>query len=157
MAASKAAAIAACRDTQGRITPRAVWQAARDPNHVLHREFQWDIKKAAEREWDRTAAELIREVRFVVTYEDRKIRVPCYVSDPREKASSYIPVARIARNSKASHAVLQREVEQIVGLIERGLKIAASFGLVSSFERMLREAQKVERELADLDRDEARV
>jgi hypothetical protein len=156
--AIKAAAIAACRDATGRVTPKAVWQAARDTLNPLHKEFNWDLRKAAEREWERTAAQLIREVKFVVTYEERKVLVPYYVSDPKAVTSTYIQTARVARNARQSQSVLREEVSAIVARISRALKLAAAFNLVSSFERMLDEARDVELKLDGIEEeDEARV
>jgi len=153
----KAAAIAALQDAQGRVTPRSVWQAARSPAHPLHNEFEWDTKKAAEKEWDRTAASIIREVKFVVEYEDARVVVPFYLSDPRALTSTYIPTIRAAKNAKLKTSILREEVDRIVGGINRGMKIAAAFGLVSSFERMLEDARRIEVELDAYDGDRAQA
>jgi|SRR5882672_941208 len=153
----RAAAIAALQDSQGRVTPRSVWQAARSPNHPLHYEFEWDLKKAAEKEWDRTAAAIIREVKFVVEYQDQKIIAPYYVSDPRAVISTYIPTIRASKNVKLKTGILREEVDRIVGSINRGMKLAAVFGLVSSFERMLSEARRVEIEINAYDEEDARA
>ncbi len=155
----QAEAIAACRDTQGRVTPTAVWKAAKDPTHILHDKFQWDVNRAAEKEWERTAAELIRQVRFHVEYEDRQIAVPFYVSDPRNDESSYVATSRVAKNGALSERVLRDELDRISSAIRRAMNLAAAFGLVSSFERMLDQATEIETRLSDIgdEGDEARV
>jgi len=150
----RAQAIAALQDSQGRVTPRSVWQAARDPLHPLHNEFEWDLKKAAEREWDRTAAGIIREVKFEVIYEETKIIAPYYVSDPRATTSTYIPTIRVAKNVKLKTSVLREEVDRIVSAINRGIKLASAFGLVRPFEAMLEEARGVEITINAYDEDE---
>lgn len=156
--AKKAEAIAACRDGKGRITPRAVWQAARDPTSPLHGDFNWDVQRAAEQTWERTASELIRQVRFIIEYDDRKVAVPFYVSDPRTEESSYVATSRIAANATLSERVLRDELERITAAIRRALKLAAAFGLSSSFERMLEQATEIETRLGDADvGDEARA
>jgi hypothetical protein len=153
----QAEAIAACRDAQGRITPTAVWKAAQDPENVLHPKFQWDVDKAAERDWERTASELIRQVRLIVEYEERKIAVPFYVSDPRNDTSAYVATSRVARSAVLSERVLRDELDRITAAIHRAMNLAAAFGLVSSFERMLEQATEIETRLGDHDDDEARV
>lgn len=154
----RAAAIAACREKSGRIIPQAVVEAARDPASVLHDEFEWDVAKAAERDWIRTACELIRSVKFIVEYEDRKIIAPFYVSDPGRDESAYVQTARIAKNGAMSERVLRDELARIVGAIHRAMNLAAAFGLKSSFERMLDEAVQIEHALGgDDDGDDARA
>lgn len=143
----RAAAIAACRDKGGRISPKVVVDAARDPKSPLHVEFEWDLKAAAEREWLRTASELIRSVKFEIEYEDRKIIAPFYVSDPTRSESAYISTAYIAKNGAMSERVLRDELDRIVGAIHRAMTLASAFGLKSSFERMLEQATEIEMRL----------
>jgi hypothetical protein len=150
VAARRAAAIALCRDEQGRVTPRAVWLAARDPQHVLHDEFDWDIKAAAEKHWEVTAARLIRLVKFEVVYKSITIAAPFYVADPRSGAKGYVSTASIARHGALKEKVLRAEMARIVALLNRGLKLAAAFGLVDRFERMLDDARDVELSLDNL-------
>jgi hypothetical protein len=152
----RAAAIAACRDKSGRIAPNIVVDAARDPASPLHDEFEWDVAKAAERDWIRTACELIRSVKFIVEFEDRKIIAPYYVSDPSRDESAYIQTARVAKNGAMSERVLRDELARIVGAIHRAMTLASAFNLKSSFERMLDEAVKIEHSLGgDDDGEEA--
>jgi hypothetical protein len=153
----RAAAIAACRDKSGRVSPRRVVDAARDPSSPLHGEFEWDVNAAAEREWLRTASELIRSVKFIVEYEDRKIIAPFYVSDPSRSESAYVATAQIAKNGTMSERVLRDELDRIVAAIHRAMTLAAAFGLKSSFERMLDQATEIETRLDDGDADEARA
>jgi hypothetical protein len=140
--------------------PRTLWQQAKaDPNHILHKEFDWDVQRSAEREWDRRAAELIREVKAFVTYEDRVIAVPYYVSDPSTDESLYTTTARVAKSGTMSQHVLKRELAGIKAAINRALGLAMAFNLKSSFERMLDEVVRIESRLAEFEssEDEARV
>lgn len=140
----KAAAIAACRDSAGRITPKAVVEAARDPASVLHSEFEWDVKKAAQREWERTASELIRQVKFVIQYEDRKVIAPYYVSDPTSDESGYVPVVSVAKKKSASRQMLRDELQRIKQAIHRAMTLAVAVDLVGDFEKMLRDVVEIE-------------
>lgn len=154
----KADAIAALKDSSGRVTPKALVIAARDPSHECHEDFDWNDTTAAQRDRERTAAELIRQVRFIVEYEDRKIVVPFYVSDPREKSSSYVASSRVAKNVALSERVLRDELDRITSAIRRAMGLAATFNLTSSFERMLDQAMEIETRLAGIDDgDEARA
>jgi len=153
----KAQAIAACRDTNGRITPKAVWLAARNPKSILHGEFEWNIEKAAEDAWNMRARELIREVTvFITRADDSKIIIPYYISDPSTNESAYVPTARIAKSASKSARVLQQEIDRIRGSIHRALGLAIAFGLENRFERMLSELIEAEQTLAENEGDDAR-
>lgn len=137
--AVKAAAIAACR-VRGRITPAAVVVAARDPKNPLHREFNWDVDKAAMAHWLDRARDLIREVRLVLTVENVRIAAPYYVSDPATLSASYIETSMAARKESTAHAVLLDELARITGAIGRAIQLSIVFDLKDRFEHMLHEA-----------------
>jgi hypothetical protein len=144
-----AEAIAACRDASGSITPKAVVAAARDPKSVLHSEFEWDADRAAEQTWLRTAAALIREVKFTVTFEDKKLVVPYYVSDPRSDESSYISTIKVARSQSLARAVLRDEMTRIKQAIHRAMGMACAVNLKKDFELMLEEVVAIETQITD--------
>ena len=151
----KAAAIAACRDAAGRISPTEVWKKAKaDPNHPLHREFNWNVEEAAMECWEARSRELIREVKFLLTYEGRIIAAPFYVSDPRTDESRYIASTRIARSGSASRRVLQAEIERIRAAVHRARALALVFNLESHFDRMLDQLTSAETSLGGDDDSE---
>jgi len=154
----RAAAINECRSKSGRVTPKSVVAHAKNPSSPLHSEFDWDINRAAQKEWERTASELIRSVKFIVEYEDREIVVPQWVSDPRIEESSYVSTQQVAeRSGSASRDVLREELQRIKSAVHRAMALAAAFGLVSSFQRMLDEALRIESDLSGVDEgDDAR-
>lgn len=142
-------AIEACADRTGRIDPVAVWRAARDPANPLHSEFEWDTKKAAEKHWTDTARRLIREIKFTVILEDRKIVAPYYVADPRSPGR-YSQTVRIATREDIAQRVLRDEVDRIESSIQRARALALSFELSSELEKMLAIATHI-RQLIDDD------
>src|SRR6516165_7184252 len=58
----------------GRLRPRDVWQAARDPRNALHRHFQWNKDRAAEKYWDQQARAIIHWIVRVPENEDEPPR-----------------------------------------------------------------------------------
>lgn len=142
-------AVAACADRSGRITPERVWQAARDPQHVLHNEFEWNVKKAAEQQWCETASRLIREFKFTVIIEKKKYLAPYYVSDHRVDYPAYVETARIARREDWAERQLQEELTRIEGAVKRARGLAAAFELQAHFERLLDNIIEIRRHLDD--------
>ena len=75
-------------EKHGELTPRAVLDTGRDPEHPLHGEFTWDGEKAAEKQRLSEAAALIRRVKITVVSSsnpDVEVRIRQYVAprDPR--------------------------------------------------------------------------
>lgn len=133
----KRKAIEACRDKHGRILPKLVVAAARNPRSPLHREFEWDDKKAAEiHRLDRAQA-LIREVKVSFTVDDVKFAAPYFVSDPSSRESAYVPTTAAAKDEELSEVILMDELRRIESAVIRARSIAAAFDLQSHFDRML--------------------
>lgn len=139
----KRKAIDACRDRHGRILPKLVVEAAKNPRSPLHKEFEWDDRKAAAIQRIDRARELIREVRLMVVYDDRKIATPFYVSDPASRESAYIPTTVAAKDEEVSESILLDELRRIESAVIRARSIAAAFDLVSHFDRMLNDVVEV--------------
>jgi hypothetical protein len=58
------------RANYGRLTPQAVVDAARDPDHVLHSRFEWDDQLAGEAYRRQQAHEMIKRVKVVYREPD---------------------------------------------------------------------------------------
>ncbi len=139
-------AIDQCKDALGRIIPRRLWKAAQaDKNHPYHNEFEWDQRLSAEENWDKRAAELIREIRLEVIIDDQKIMAPYYVSDPRSDGPGYISTVRIAKREDWAQSVLLDELKRLEGGINRARDLATVFKLESEFERLLENLFEVRR------------
>jgi hypothetical protein len=136
----KAEALLALEDKRGRIAPRRVVDAARDPSHPLHDLFPWDDSIAAERYRLDIAARIIREVRIITEVEDRPVRSIRYVRDPSlpPSASGYVALTSIARRSQAAIMVVAAEIDRAIGAVTRARAIADHVGLRDECERELR-------------------
>jgi hypothetical protein len=127
----------AIADRRGRVSPVALWRAARDPRHPLHHEYNWNVQEAAEAHWTETSKALMREVRVVVIEgKDTRYSVVGYVHDP-EDPGFYIPTIRIASREEIALRVLREEVERIEGHIIRARGLSIAFRLQHEFERLL--------------------
>jgi hypothetical protein len=115
----------------GYIEPAAVVEAARDPKCILHDEFEWDIRAAAEAHWLDTARSLIRFVRLETTTEPSKTMAPFYVIDPARppRSNRYVELNRAARDREVAERVLADEVDRIVQAIRRAQSVAGVLGL----------------------------
>lgn len=145
----KAEAIATCRDADGRIRPMRVVEAAKNPKSILHKEFPWDIKVAAQKYWLSRAQELIREVQLEYVTEELRFNIPYYVRDPSSKESSYVPTISLVRKTAKAKQSLNDELDRIKGAIRRALKLAVVFDLESTFEKMLDDAILIEKHLGE--------
>lgn len=66
------------RDDAGVILADDVWRAARAPEHVMHKEFQWDRDKAAQAHWRQRARALISMVLVVSNDEPANMPTRAY-------------------------------------------------------------------------------
>lgn len=71
------------RKNNGLLTPEAVVAAAHSPKSVLHKYFEWDAKRAAQKYWVFQAREVIKCIQYHVTTEgedEECVRVDTFVS-----------------------------------------------------------------------------
>lgn len=137
-------AILATADENGIVTTQGVFQAARNPNSILHGEFEWNGDKAVETLGLQRAAELIRTVRIKVVVDSRKIIAPFYVSNPSDsKTGEYLPIASIKSNDVMKHGVLLAEMSRIEGAIKRASAIAGVLDIEGEFESMMQSVHAI--------------
>lgn len=119
----------ALRDKKtGTIRPSVVVRAARSRSHPLHSEFIWDNAKAAKKQREDRAYELIQHYCTVVVVNATKtIVAPAYARDPRlpknEKGLVLITHESLAREDAS--AILIHAFSQCAGHIERARDQAA--------------------------------
>ena len=131
--------IDATKDHFGIVTPERVVEAARDDNTALHREFEWDDSVAAHQHRLATARQLIREVRFEVIEQPRRvISAVSYVHHPGMKGQAYIPLGRAAQSAELARDVLIAECDRIESAIKRASEIADVLGLTDDLDNMLK-------------------
>jgi hypothetical protein len=137
--ADKLAAVRALADVNGYIEPADVVAAARDPNHLLHDEFEWNVNQAAQLQWIERARQLIRFVKLEVIIDHKTIRSVAYVADPRRppKSRRYVDLTVAATHRAVSQEVLMAELQRIVDAIRRAREVAAVLGLTSQLDALL--------------------
>ena len=148
------AAVDACKDKTGRVTPQAVVQAAHDKDNILHGEFEWNDTKAAMIQRENRARELIRECREIRVYGERKLIFPVYISDNRTVDAGYVRTVAVAKNAAHKALALNAEVARIRSSIQRAVSLAIVFDLEASFERMLDQVVEIEVKLGGVVDDE---
>ena len=131
-------AIMELADADGMITPRAVFEAAKSPNSILHGEFVWDGQQAIEDLGLQRAAALIRTVRVQVVIDSRKVVAPYFVNDPRDsRPGEYLPLQSVKNDDSLRHGVLLAEISRIEGAVMRAKAISGVVDLSAEFEHMM--------------------
>ena len=149
------AALEKLRDKNGTIRPSTVVRAARSKTHPLHPEFEWDIKKAAQLQWEDRAYELIHTY---CTVEIRRgtetIVAPLYARDPRlpKDERGLVAITHASLEREDARAILLHEFAQCAGHVERARNQAAALeerfpGFSAWFDRLLAELLKKKEEL----------
>lgn len=91
----------------GKLTPRVVVEAARDPEHPLHNRFEWDNTVAAEKYRLGQARDLIRMAVEFVDAPAGPTKVRSFHSVTRADGRAYEPIEEIKVDPFMSKLVLQ--------------------------------------------------
>lgn len=122
--------------SSGEVTPRALWEAARDPSHPLHGDFEWDDAKAADAHRDEQARQLLR-LRVSMTYEDRVVAAPICVRVPEAAGAGYVRTAKVMGDREKSRQVMLDDVDRARCAIERATLVARALGIESECQALL--------------------
>jgi hypothetical protein len=101
-------------DRYGDIKPEVVVDEAKSPRSKLHRYFEWDVRKAAEKHWLEQARHLIRSVKIQVTvsaYEEPK-EVRAFIKIDRS-ANGYKPIIEVFGSEDHRKLVLAKAMEEL--------------------------------------------
>lgn len=143
-------AIMATADENGVVTNKGVFEAARNPNSILHDQFEWDGERAIEALGLQRASELIRTVRVTVIVDSHKIVAPYYVNDPRDsKIGEYIPLNTIKSDDAMKHGVLINEVSRIESAIRRAMAISGVLDIEKEFETMMQSVSVIRQRIKE--------
>jgi hypothetical protein len=144
---SKAARLAVIDlEQRGRLTPRDLVEAARDPESPLHAVFEWDDDKAADDWRIEQARRLIRSIKVMVDEETVTIALPRYVRDTSKESDEqgYVTLEQIRREPANAAALLRYEFGRAATHCRRALSIAEAVGVkddaakvLASIERLL--------------------
>jgi hypothetical protein len=144
-----AAAIAACAQENGDIIPADVVEAARDEDNILHDQFEWNNAKLIQQALEQRAAELIKQCRSMIVYEDRQIVFPRYLTNSETLLKTFTPTAVIATNDGLKRLTMDAELSRIKSAIHRAMSLAIVFGISSEFEDLLQRIIAIEIALAN--------
>lgn len=119
----------------GRITPRALVDAARDPDSPLHSFFEWDDSEAAEKYREMQARTLLRSCTRREVIHKRRVEIPMYVRDPDcdTTEQGYVETAKIRTDEDAARDLLVAEFKRATALIARARALSAFFELEAEF------------------------
>lgn len=109
------------RTNGGAVTPAAVVDAARDPDHPLHRAFVWDDSEAAERYRQDQARSLIRSIRVVVAAAEGPQTQTMYLNvTVRETESrAYLPARVVMSDAEYRAQALAEAMASLDGWTRR--------------------------------------
>lgn len=131
----------------GRLTADDVWQDGRDNlASPLHREFTWDVDKAAEAHWRTRARQLIEECFVQVRFKTTTYRVPAYVRDQTASAreQGYVRVVEVKTDRDLSLETLEYEVRRARSALERARSVALGLELpTTTVDEMLTELEQL--------------
>lgn len=139
------ATITALEDSEGRITPQQVVEAARDEASPLHGLFDWDAASAAERWWLHQAREILGAVKVQVTTQQAVISAPCYVVDTEAEGAGYRSVASLKKNPASARESLIYTLEVAAGHVRRAFDLAGPLGLQDEVDRLLKQITGLQR------------
>lgn len=137
-------------NADGSVSPKKIWRNAKaDPTSTCHGEFNWDLQKAAEETWTRRAAELIREVRVMITMKSvGNVSASFYTSEKKKSGeTAYSPTLEIAKSTTRSRRAIQEEITRIKSAIHRAIILASVFNLRAEFEQMLDDVVDIEKRI----------
>lgn len=129
----------------GVLTPSAVVEAARDEDHPLHDQFEWDDGRAAQAHRLQQARALIRSVQVVVTHEARSVSVVRYVRHPdRPKhAQGYAAFEELLHDADGRQAVLAEEFRRAHAAMKRARDLAAAFDLAAEVDAIIEQMEEL--------------
>jgi hypothetical protein len=111
---------------EGRLNPDNVIEAAKDPNNVLHKRFEWDDSIAAQKYRLEQAEQLIKRVKLNVRYETVRTVIPTYVKDVNSEGPGFISLTHGDFNLADAYSTIDLEIERVCGNYDRGLGVAAT-------------------------------
>ena len=113
-------------ESNGRVDPLELIEAARAPSHPCHGDFTWDVEQAAAERWRDQARAVIRKCKFEVLVDETITeRVVRYVESPEDDDPSFVSLPKMRSATKVS-AVMASEVAMLCGNACRVYGIAVS-------------------------------
>jgi hypothetical protein len=140
----------------GKPQPQWVVDAARDKDHILHNEFCWDDKEAANKHRLDQARRLISVIWLDIKYSTVTFGAPKYVGgeakarafveDPDKPGShqGYVSTFLLAKNPNSSKRALEERAQYIAAMVRNGRILADQLNQSKFFEKLLQEILSLE-------------
>lgn len=135
----------------GTLTPELVVEDAKRKDSPLHVLFEWDVDKAALAHWHEVARQLIRNVRVVVTNEERVIRAPYFVRDPSlpSNQQGYTTVERLRTKPDMAREAVAEECSRAAAAFRRAYEVAAAVGAQADVDQLLQQTLSLGRRVKE--------
>ena len=134
----------------GTITPNQVLSDAKKRTSALHTKagYEWDVNKAAEREWLNHSRKLIRKLQRYVRTASCDVATPALVRDPTRLAGEqgYILTTKLKRSKAAARLALAGYLRTAMAAMYGARRVALALGLVDRVDSMLNELEALRRE-----------
>lgn len=139
---------------EGRLTPDLVLADARSAASPLHSLFDWDMERAAAREWVRTARLIIGAVRIETIVNHFEVELPAYLRDRDvpTRHQGYVSVARLQTDPIAAAQTMEYEIARAKAGILRARAVALALGLESAVDDLLEHLGRVQAAVPMTDR-----
>jgi len=135
-----AAALRAIESAEGKITPRAVYEAGKSTDSPLHDLFIWDPAKAVDTVNLAIARQIIATVKYkIVTVSHGTVRAPVYVRDPdaTQREQGYVALRTVVQKGPDAFEIVAREIETAQSHIARALAVGIALGLGDELNRLI--------------------
>lgn len=134
-------------NAHGQITPSAVVADAKRKDSPLHKLFDWDIKRAANKFWTLRARQIIGMVTVVTTTTEAIVRTPFYVKDTTVKGEGYRTVTALRADPIQARASMIYTLEVAAGHLRRAYDLAQPLGLTNEVDALLEKITGLQRAL----------
>ena len=132
-------AIKALEDSEGRTTADRLVQAAGNPDHPMHPDFEWDDAVAGHLHRLDTARRIIASVTVIITDVSKRISAPAYVRDPDAPAGvqGYRATSRLRTERESAQEALLNEATRLQGQLDRMRDVAAALDLTDELDAVV--------------------
>lgn len=122
----------------GRLTPEAVVEAAKNPEHPAHGHFTWDNTEAAILQRLYEARRLIRSVKVEIRTEHLTVRAPVFIRDPQldSTVQGYASLGRLKSDADLARDAVVSEFRQASSHLMRAQAIAVALGMAEEVDRL---------------------
>jgi hypothetical protein len=140
-------------EIDNRITAERVEEAARDPHHPLHGEFEWRDDVAGYQHRLDQARRLIVRVRVEYRTTPGVVVKACvYMRDPKvpHHEQGYVRVSVLSQNEHDAHGAMMIELTRASAILTRAREQAAALGLRSQVDAIVQALNDLLSSLEDL-------